>query len=194
MVAQRLVNGLTASGIIQMRESREKRDAVSVRVAADGDDTSLQSPVGRVIQAAFSNSLSASPWPDMPDTTTGSPVPRSPVFGFPTVKVDTAYTSVKNGLCVYRRLEPGNADRASGEWDNYGADYDVTLVLKNPTNRSRPVGLFFEPEAGLAAGVFRIDGGPVQEFNPVMPPDEREIERYNLQPGETRTVQIQTLR
>ena len=37
---------------------------------------------------------------------------------------------------------------------NYGADYNFTVTLKNPGPLPRPVGIYFGPEAGTAAGCF----------------------------------------
>ena len=69
----------------------------------------------------------------------------------------------------------------------------MTLHLSNPAATARTIGVLFAPEAGLAAGVFEVDGQPLLQFSPVPPPTEEEVTRVRLQPGESRTVRIRTL-
>ena len=85
---------------------------------------------------------------------------------------------------------------ASGKlrlFGNYGADYDVALTLTNPTPDTRQVGVYFAPGAGSTAGVFQVDNGPILEYDPFDPPDERELERVTLAPGETRVTHLRTI-
>ena len=69
----------------------------------------------------------------------------------------------------------------------------MTLTLSNPTPDTRQVGVYFAPGAGLAAGVFQVDNGPVLEYDPFEPPDERQLELVTLAPGETRVTHLRTI-
>ncbi len=198
VVTQRFAAGLTVSGIVQMQQINGPRDAVTLRIAADDDQTALASPVGRVLLAALGGGGGAPPLPDMP-TDYGQAVPLPPasatIFAAPQINITAAYAV--GGRWAYVRI--GHTDSLRDEtgklklFGNYGADYEVSLTLSNPTTAPRIVGLFFAPEAGSAAGVFRIDGGPVLEFSPILPPAELELARYTLAPGETRAVKMQTI-
>ncbi len=198
VVTQRFAAGLTVSGIVQMQQINGQASAVTLRIAADDDQTALASPVGRVLLAALGGGGGAPPLPDMP-TDYGQAVPLPPasatIFAAPQINVSATYAV--GGRWAYVRI--GHTDSLLDEtgklklFGNYGADYEVSLTLSNPSAVPRIVGLFFAPEAGSAAGVFRVDGGPVLEFNPISPPAEPEIARYTLAPGETRVVKMQTI-
>ncbi len=195
MVTQRFASGLTVSGIVQMQQIGGVNDALSIAVSADGDLSDLISPVARVILAALPDSRTAYPLPDEPslgaDTSAASPY----VFGAPLITPTNTYAV--GGKWAYVRIgHIESLKNATGKltlWGNYGADYHVTLTLTNPTPLPRLVGIFFAPEAGLTSGVFRVDGGPIQQFDPTPPPLEPQIVRYTLAPGETRTVLIETI-
>lgn len=198
MVVQRLANGLTVSGIVQMQQINGAADSVSVQVAADSDQGRLGTPVGRVILAAMSGSRAASPLPDEPtDYGTGTRLPAfSPyVFSDPQLTLTDSYSV--GGKWAFVRI--GQKEALKDEtgkfvlYGNYGADYEITLTLDNPTTQAKPVGIFFVPGAGLAAGVFRVDDGPIQEFDPIMLPTEPQLARFTLAPGETRKVRLQTI-
>lgn len=198
VVTQRFAAGLTVSGIVQMQQINGPANAVTLRIAADNDQSALLSPVGRVLLNALGSGGGAPPLPDMP-TDYGQAVPLPPasatIFAAPQINAIAAYAV--GGRWAHVRI--GHTDSLLDEtgklklFGNYGADYEVALTLTNPTAAPRIVGLFFAPEAGSAAGVFRVDGGPVLEFSPISPPAEPEIARYTLAPGETRAVKLQTI-
>lgn len=198
IVVQRLPSGLTVSGIVQMHQINGAAGSVSIQVAADSDQGRLGTPVGRVILAAMSGSRAASPLPDEPtDYGNGTPFPAlSPyVFSAPQINLSAAYSV--GGAWAFVRIGHKEALRdGTGKFvlaGNYGADYEIGLTLSNPTALPKPVGVFFAPEAGLAAGVFRIDDGPIQEFDPIALPTEPQLARFTLAPGETRKVKLQTI-
>ena len=86
--------------------------------------------------------------------------------------------------------EQGGTQRLFG---NYGADYDITLTLVNPTAQARTVGLYFAPGAGPAAAVFQVDNGPIQEYDPLGPPGEWELALEMLAAGGTRVIHLHTI-
>lgn len=198
LVTQRFAPGLTVSGIVQMEQVDGLRDALSLEVSADSDQAALVSPVARVILAALPDSRSAAPLPDEPtDYGNGIPLPAlSPyVFGTPQIALTHAYAV--GGKWAYVRIGHTEALKdVTGKYTlfgNYGANYRIALTLTNPTPQPRPVGIFFAPEAGLAAGVFRVDGGALQELDPTPPPAEVQIAKFVLAPGETRKVHVETI-
>lgn len=197
-VTQRMPAGMTVSGIVQLNQILGTPDTVSVQVAADDDQGRLSSPVGRVILAALQGSRAASALPDEPtDFGHGTPMPPASPYAFSTPLIQLKSAYAVGGKWAYVRIGHKEALRdETGKftlWGNYGADYEISLTLSNPTQAARPVGIFFAPEAGLAAGVFRVDEGPLLEFDPIMPPNEKQVARFTLAPGETRSVHVQTV-
>ena len=171
LVTQRFAQGLTVSGIVQMQQIDGPKDSVSLEVSADSDQASLVSPVARVILAAMPDSRSAAPLPDEPtDYGNGVPLPTLSPFVFETPQIALSGSYTVGGKWAYVRIGHTEALKdATGKltlFGNYGADYRVWLTLTNPTPMPRPVSVFFAPEAGLAAAVFRVDGGPRPRARP----------------------------
>ena len=75
---------------------------------------------------------------------------------------------------------------------NYGVTYNIDVKVANPTNTTKKVTVAFDPSAGLASGVFNIDGEFVSTKY-VKPPDEFSLKTYQLRPGEERHVRIVTV-
>jgi hypothetical protein len=75
---------------------------------------------------------------------------------------------------------------------NYGVTYDINVKVENPTTQMKKVRVMFDPTAGLASGVFIIDGELVSTKY-AKPPDEIQLASYQLKPGEVRTVRIVTV-
>lgn len=198
LVTQRLAPALTVSGIVQMQQTAGPDNAAIVQVATDLDQSNLASPVGRVICAALPDSRSAMPLPDQPtDYGVGTPVPADSPYIFPNPDISLTGEYAAGGKWAYIRIGKTDAlKNATGDlslWGNYGASYSIDVTLANPTASVQQIGLFFAPEAGLAAGVLRIDGGAIQEFDPIGPPAEPQIAKYSLAPGEKRVAHIETI-
>ncbi|MCE5313906.1 MAG: hypothetical protein ABFD49_08270 [Armatimonadota bacterium] len=77
-------------------------------------------------------------------------------------------------------------------YGNYGVTYRIDVKVENPTDKSKKVSVLFDPSAGLASGVFYIDGEFVSTKY-VKPPSEFTLKSYQLKPGEVRYVRIVTL-
>lgn len=75
---------------------------------------------------------------------------------------------------------------------NYGVTYDISIKVENPTDKTKKVSVLFEPSAGLASGVFIIDG-EIVSTKYAKPPTEYQLASYSLKPGEKRSVRIQTV-
>lgn len=198
LLVQRFAPLLTVSGIVQIQQISGMDGALSLSVVADGDRQALVTSAGhlaRTVGEADGSDARLVSAPAAP-LATGAAREVSPyVFGAP--RVALAGTYAVGGQWVYLRL--GNAEslkNAAGTqtlWGNYGVSYFVTLRLSNPTAKTRTVGLFFAPEAGLAAGVFQVSGEPLLQFDPLPPPGERELTRVRLDAGEAQTVRVRTI-
>ena len=198
LLVQRFAPLLTVSGIVQMQQVSGPDHALSLSVVADGDRQALVSSPGHLagIVAATGGADARLVSAPAAPLATGAAREASPyVFGAP--RVSLAGTYAVGGQWVHLRL--GNAEslkNAAGTqtlWGNYGVSYFVTLHLTNPTAKAQTVGLFFAPEAGLAAGVFQVSGEPLLQFDPLPPPGERELTRVRLGAGEARTVRVRTI-
>ncbi len=198
LLVQRFAPLLTVSGIVQLQQISGLDRALSLSVVADEDKQALASSPGNLAmtfgetEGANARLISAPAAP----LATGAARETSPyVFGAPLVQLTGAYAV--GGQWKYLRLghveSLRNAARTQTLWGNYGVSYFVTLRLTNPTPRQRTVGLFFAPEAGLAAGVFQTSGEPLLQFDPLPPPEERELTRVRLDAGEKRTIHLRTI-
>ena len=198
LLVQRFAPLLTVSGIVQLQQISGLDRALSLSVVADEDRQALVSSASHIAatvggtDGADARLVSAPAAP----LATGAARETSPyVFGAPRVLLGGTYAA--GGKWAYLRL--GNAEslkNAAGTqtlWGNYGVSYFVTLHLSNPTPKAQTVGLFFAPEAGLAAGVFQVSGEPLLQFDPLPPPAERELTRVRLGAGEARTVRVRTI-
>jgi len=75
---------------------------------------------------------------------------------------------------------------------NYGVLYDIRVKARNPTDSPVTLEVLFEPSAGIARGVFWIDGSSV-ETQHLLPPKEYTLARYPLDAGASRDVRILTM-
>ncbi len=198
LVVQAFAPKLTVSGILEVQQLSGADGVLSLSVAADGDrETLAASPLSlaRAVEGTGGTDTRLVSAPAAP-LASGAVADTSPyVFGAPRVSLDSSYAV--GGQWAHVRL--GNAEslrNAAGTqtlWGNYGVSYFLTLHLSNPTTTARTVTVLFAPEAGLAAGVFDVDGQSLQQFAPVPPPTEEEVARVRLKPGEVRTVRVRTL-
>lgn len=192
IVTQHLPSLSTVSGLLELH-TVDGDGPVTVSIYTDDDDP--PDPVSVLAANVIGESWSVAPPEALHERAKPTSDSSVAVFRWPHIDQDDEYDV--GGSWTYLRL--GNKDAIkdatgmSALDGNYGADYDFTLTLKNPGPIPRPVGLFFAPEAGTAAGCFRVDNGPIVEYDPTSPPDEPLLERYTLAPGETRVVKIWTI-
>ncbi len=196
LVVQRFAPGLTVSGILQVQQVTGPVGAMSLSVVADDDRQALvSSPPHLALTAANTAELRLVALPAASEDSGAAQEASPSVFGPPRVSLTGAYAVGGQ----WEHLPLGNADslRTAGGaqtfWGNYGVSYFVTVTLSNPTASARTVGVFFAPEAGLAAGVFQISGEPVLQFDPMAPPEEKMLTTVHLSPGAARTVHIRTI-
>jgi len=192
IVTQRLPSLNTVSGLLELH-TVSGDGPVTVTVYTDDDDP--PSPVSKLATAVIGESWYVAP----PEALRPRPKPTSDsevsVFRWPHLDLDAEYDV--GGAWAYLRLghkdQIKDATGLSALDGNYGADYNFTVTLKNPGELPRIVGFYFGPEAGTAAGCFRVDNGPMVEFDPTSPPDEPLIQKVTLAAGETRVVKIWTI-
>ena len=191
LVTQRFAPGLTVSGLMQLQSLAG--GPLTVRVSAGGDTDTLAAPLARVYQTGTGGSPLAAPSEEARLAAVETPSPY--VFARPQVTLSGKY--VVNQRWTFVPLGDKDALRdATGKirlYGNYGADYQVALTLSNPTPEARQVGVYFVPGAGPAAGVFQVDDGPILEYDPFEPPNERELALFTLAPGETRVTHLRTI-
>ncbi|MBW3622079.1 MAG: hypothetical protein KY468_01560 [Armatimonadetes bacterium] len=75
---------------------------------------------------------------------------------------------------------------------NYGVVYDVSLKLENPTGQKNTADVIFDPSAGIARGVFLVNGQMI-ETSHLRPPQEFTLGSYPLEPGEQKEIRIITM-
>lgn len=198
LVVQAFAPRLTVSGILEVQQLGGDAGALSLSVAADDDRETLASSPLSLAQAVERSGGTDARLVSAPAAplASGAVADTSPyVFGTPRVSLESSYAV--GGQWAHLRL--GNAEslrNAAGTqtlWGNYGVSYFITLRLTNPAATARTVAVVFAPEAGLAAGVFEVDGHPLLQFPPMPPPIEEEVLRVRLEPGEARTVRVRTL-
>jgi hypothetical protein len=169
IVAQRVADGLTVSGLLGLRVLSGAR--VRVRVAAEPEEAPREQALGAVAEETPSAHVYPSPRKELQaryrvgDRWTFIPVGQRPISG-------------RQG-----------APRLDG---NYGVLYDIDLRLENPTDRERTVNVALSPDAGDARGIFWI-GGQFVEAPALSPPMDAVLASFRLAPGESREVPIRTL-
>lgn len=77
-------------------------------------------------------------------------------------------------------------------YGNYGVTYTINVKVTNPTQQTKKVTVAFDPTAGLASGVFMIDGA-FYATKYASPPDEVPLVSYQLQPGQTKNITVITI-
>jgi hypothetical protein len=186
ITAPRLLPGLTISGIVQLRQLSGAKP-VLVRVGADQPEDPRTAP-GELLRTA-------DPWTNRDAAGNSDPLPLSPhVYPGPRKVIAARYdVGGRWAFVSIGRVPLHAADGGKQRLDgNYGVFYEIEFTLSNPTDKPANARLIFEPSAGLAGGVFLVDGQFV-EIPQIRPPAESVLGRYALAPGETRVVRVKTL-
>ncbi|MGC8863267.1 MAG: hypothetical protein ACP5R5_10900, partial [Armatimonadota bacterium] len=174
LVSDVLANMETSSGILQVRQT--SGDPAYVRVAAVPPEIE-PSPVGAVVPARDTVALQ----------------PSEHVYASPAKTIEAEYVVGKQWAFIsIGRHAIGSYDAQRKLDGNYGVTYDIRVKVVNPTDRQKKVQVAFDPSAGLASGVFIIDGSIVSAKY-ARPPDEVVLRTYNLKRGEVRSMRILTL-
>lgn len=177
LTAVRLAPGLTISGLVELRTVGGNPPLVRVAADVPGE---AQSARAELVPAPLGDDAQADGLSDQV-----YPKPRKQIKERYAVGSRWAFVSIG-------RVPIKTADDALRLEGNYGVFYDIELTLENPTDRTAPAQIVFEPSAGLAGGVFLIDGKTV-EIPQTDRPAETTLARYDLPPGAKQLVQIKTL-
>lgn len=177
-VYSRIVDKIeTASGIIQFRQLGGS--PLVVRITADLAQDGVLSEYCARDATPGDGQLEMSPW----------------VYPIPTKFIETEYIVGKTWAFIrIGRYALQDAAKTPGMdlYGNYGVLYNISLKLQNPTSESKQVNVVFEPGAGLASGVFMIDGKWVKVTH-ISPQVEVTLVSYTLAPNQSRLVSIKTV-
>ncbi|MBC7806010.1 MAG: hypothetical protein H7145_07650 [Akkermansiaceae bacterium] len=185
LLSTRLPAGTTVSGLMQIRPLSGSLPLV--RVSAD--------QVGDV----RTQSEAWQPSPLLPNefaaggTTLAYPLSEH-IYPQPIKRITARYEIGGNWAFVGLGGDPLEATQNMDKklYGNYGVWYEITATVHNPTDKRTKARAVFVPSAGLAGGVFLVDGKYV-EVPQTNLPKEPTLASYTLEPGETRTIKITTL-
>jgi len=195
VVTQRMPTGYTVSGIVQMRIA-DGDVPIYVRVNADDNNPWIGSPIWNACERSVGNAWRLTPVFALPANAEALTSKMSKQI-YPQPRITRTANYAAGGKWAF--IEMGRADdlvsldgttKISG---NYGVDYDIAINMNNPTDKQQIVGIYFYPEAGLAAGVFQIDNGNIIEFNPTDETQQLLIARYTLAPAEIKSIHLRTI-
>jgi len=174
LVSDSLGNLETSSGILQVTQTDGQPAYVRVAALPPGLD---DAPVGAVTPTQPVMSLDMS----------------SHIYPKPVKTLDTEYTVGQRWAFIsIGRHAIGSHDAQMKLDGNYGVTYNINVKVDNPTDRTKKVMVIFDPTAGLASGVFFINGEMVA-VKYAKPPAEISLASYQVKPGETRNLKITTV-
>lgn len=164
----------TASGIIQVRQLAGEESYIRVAAIPPEMDTAQVGTIGPVPEqfaVRLSEHIYAPPWKSL----------------------EAEYVVGKQWAFIPLGKHAVTSQNAARRLDgNYGVTYEIKVRVQNPTDQEKKVQVVFDPAAGVASGVFVIDGSFVSTKY-AKPPSEIPLTTYRLKPGEVREVKILTL-
>ena len=185
LLSTRLPAGMTVSGLMQIRPLTGSLPLVRVSADQPGD--------------ARTQSEAWQPSPILPNefapgsSTLAYPLSEH-IYPQPIKQIETRYEIGGNWAFVGLGRDPLGATQNVERklYGNYGVWYEITATVHNPTDKPAKARAVFVPSAGLAGGVFLVDGKYV-EVPQTNLPKEPLLASYTLAPGETRVIKITTL-
>ncbi|HUV04226.1 MAG TPA: hypothetical protein VMX94_03885 [Armatimonadota bacterium] len=178
LVSQSLDALRTASGLMELRQL--SGDPVFVRVMAKPESERLMHDQCGITVPAVGVEPSKLATSDH-------------VYPGPMKNLAVTYTAGKPWLFVRigkEALTHATQDRQLQ--GNYGVIYDIEATLENPLDRPHNVEIAFEATAGLASGVFFLNGSPVH-VRWLQSLREATIGTITVPPGRSRTVSLRTM-
>ncbi|MDH7602113.1 MAG: hypothetical protein QHI38_08190 [Armatimonadota bacterium] len=164
----------TASGILQVRQLAGEESYIRVAAVPPELDTAQVGSIGpasEFFNPQLSEHVYATPWKTLE---------AEYVVGKQWAFIPIGKHSIPSHD-ARRRLD-----------GNYGVTYEIKVKVENPTDQEKKVQVVFDPAAGIASGIFVIDGSFVSAKY-AKPPAEIPLATYRLKPGETRHLKILTL-
>lgn len=197
LMAARVPNGQTVSGFFQLAQIGTQPCSLLIKVAAEPADADSPAPLDSLAHPVNSeNGAYPVTMPAGDLAASGQFAAMSPeIYEYPNVPLSGSYDV--GGRWLYINLGIARdisrkGDRRQTLAGNYGVVYDIDITLKNPTAVPRDVGIEFLAQAGIAAGVFLLDKSQWVCLDPSQGVEEQ-IERVDLAPGQTRTLDIETM-
>lgn len=174
LVSDKLDHLITASGILQIKQTDGQEAYVRVAALPPGLD---EVAVGGIAPAGETLAM------EMSDQVYPSPVKN--------LEADYVVGQRWAFISIGRHALTDNSEQNKLH-GNYGVTYDIKVKVENPTDQTKKVSVVFDPTAGLASGVFVIDGEFVSTKY-AKPPTEFTLASYQMKPGEVRNVRIVTV-
>jgi hypothetical protein len=161
--------GQVVSGLMEFRLLDDAKLAVNLRIVEHGAGFLLAPDLG------------------------SAPVAKAVTFVFPNPQKTLEASYKVGGNWAFMRLgDDPLSDGSKTLAGNYGVIYQVRITMENPTRAAADVEIALSASAGLARGVFLVDGGEVEA--PLLRAyQEARIARFVLNPGATRVVKVRTL-
>jgi hypothetical protein len=189
VASSRLPAGQTISGIQELVQTSGQPLKVRIAAVAESDEernypmftptpvTSEELQESRQIATAASSA---------------KPSPSDARFPDPHLTLRNEYRV--GGRWDFVTLGHGNTNSSAANLIGaYGYMYDIEWNLINPTDKAASVRISFTPTAGLASGVFWIDGQTVERVPQAREQQEIQLYRVQLMPGEQRRVKLRTM-
>ncbi len=164
----------TSSGIIQIKQIDGNRSYIKI--------TALQPDVDKVSAGTITS---------IPNTIVMKLSDH--VYPSPVKNVDVDYIVGKKWAFVSigkYALDDYSAEKKL--LGNYGVTYRINVNMENPTEKEKKVIVAFRASAGLASGVFLVDG-EIKGAKHAKEHEDVNIATYILKPGEVRKVNIITI-
>ncbi len=174
IVSDNLKNKITSSGILEIAHVSGEDIYVKVTAGRPGADGLGLGKVG-LVSAAISDPLSDHVYPN------------------PVKTLDYEYEVGKQWTFIpvgKHALTDSTAMKTL--YGNYGVTYNLNIKISNPTDTQRTVSVFFDATAGLASGMFRVDG---EYMLKKYANSDKEVllKSYKLSPGQSRVVKLTTI-
>jgi len=174
LVSDRLAHDETASGLMEIHQLSGEPAVLRVSALPPG-----------VLDIASGATITA---PQSPVT-----VFSSQAFPVPSKELEASYSVGSRWAFIpigrYAIGSGKNEDKLLG---NYGVNYRLNVTVTNPTDQRQKVGVYFDPAAGIASGVFMINGEMITTKN-AKPPREVPLKYWTLAPGERKRLRIHTV-
>ena len=194
LLIQRVTAGNTASGIIQLQQLTGLRNALRVKVYTTVEaDQSV--PIVAAVHAAIGGQALAAYGSHAINVEDDLGRDSPYIFVTPDITQHYTYTVGQNWTYIHLGGSDSLVNHMSRQvlFGNYGVLYHMEILATNPTNEARVVGIYFAAEAGDAAGVFRVDGGPLIDMDPFDQSDERPISTFVVAPSASKSVDIESM-
>lgn len=197
LAAERVPNGQTVSGYVEMAQLGDQASDLVLAIAAQPVAADPPSPLDTLVHPinGEAGAYPVGPIAEGDNSPAQFASMSGDIYESPNILVPASYAV--GGRWLYLNLgtarmiarKGDSRDRLAG---NYGVVTDFSITLSNPGRVPRDIAIRFLAQAGIAAGVFLVDN---TQWVVLEPSDgiEKDVARVTLAPGESRTVEIETM-